>query len=168
MEKVGYAPGLIKYTTEHAVERNWGKAEVIRRAFRPRILIYVVIWSALIIAFFVSLGLRSDFKVNVVRDRATLARIVDGGNIENVYRIQVMNTTESVQTYTLQAEGLPQLQIHGETQLTLKPAEARWVVVQLRMPYGLEKKSGSHKVNILTSNQAGQTVREKAIFFIPR
>ena len=73
-----------------------------------------------------------------------------------------------MQTYTLQAEGLPQLQIHGETQLTLKPAEARWVVVQLRMPYGLEKKSGSHKVNILTSNQAGQIVREKAIFFIPR
>ena len=168
MDKVGYERGLIKYTTEHAVERNWGKAEVIRRAFRPRILIYTTIWAALIIAFFVSLGLRSDFKVNVVRDRATLARIVDGGQIENVYRIQVMNTTESAQHYSLQAQGLPQLQMHGETQLALKPAEARWVVVQLRMPYGLEKKSGSHKVDILTTNQAGQIVREKAVFFIPR
>ncbi len=168
MDKVGYERGLIKYTTEHAVERNWGKAEVIRRAFRPRILIYTAIWGALIIAFFVSLGLRSDFKVNVVRDRATLARIVDGGQIENVYRIQVMNTTEKEQTYTLHAQGLPQLQMHGESSLHLKPAEARWVVVQLRMPYGLEKKSGSHKVEILTTNQAGQVVREKAVFFIPR
>ncbi|MFI0545418.1 MAG: cytochrome c oxidase accessory protein CcoG [Brachymonas sp.] len=168
MEKVGYAPGLIKYTTEHAVERNWGRAEVLRRALRPRILIYTAIWSALIIAFFVSLGLRSDFKVNVVRDRATLARIVDGGQIENVYRIQVMNTTEREQHYSLSAQGLPQLQMHGEVSATLKPAEARWLVVQLRMPYGAEKKSGSHKVEVLTTNDAGQTVREKAVFYIPR
>jgi cytochrome c oxidase accessory protein FixG len=168
MEKVGYAPGLIKYTTEHAVERQWGKADIIRRAFRPRIWIYATIWLALIIAFFVSLGLRSDFKVNVVRDRATLARMVDGGQIENVYRIQVMNTTEREQHYQLKAEGLAQIQIHGEIATALKPAEARWLVVQLRVPYGAEKKSGSHKVMIETTNGAGQTVREPAVFYIPR
>ena len=105
---------------------------------------------------------------NVVRDRATLARIVDGGQIENVYRIQVMNTTEREQHYSLSAQGLPQLQMHGEVSATLKPAEARWLVVQLRMPYGAEKKSGSHKVEVLTTNDAGQTVREKAVFYIPR
>jgi cytochrome c oxidase accessory protein FixG len=168
MEKVGYAPGLIKYTTEHAVERKWGKAEVIRRAFRPRIVIYATIWAGLIIAFFVSLGLRSDFKVNVVRDRATLARIVDGGQIENVYRIQLMNTTEREQNYTLKAQGLPQLQMHGETSATLKPTEARWLVVQLRMPFSPAQKPGSHKVDIVTTNATGQAVHEKAVFYIPR
>ncbi len=168
MDKMGYEPGLIKYTTEHAVEEGWTKNETIRRIFRPRILIYTAIWTALVIAFFVSLGMRSEFKVNVVRDRASLARMVDGGQIENVYRIQVMNTTDRQQEFSLAAEGLEGLSVQGEAKVTLKPAEARWVVVQMRIPAGSQHKSGPHNIQVVTTNAAGQEVREKAVFFVPR
>jgi polyferredoxin len=47
----------------------------------------------------VSLALRSPFRVDVVRDRGVMARIVAGGAIENVYRLQIMNVTESEQRY---------------------------------------------------------------------
>ena len=168
MEKMGYAPGLIKYTTENALKKGWGKGEIIRRALRPRILIYTFIWCALVLAFFVNLGLRSEFKVNVVRDRASLARIVDDGAIENVYRIQVMNTTESQQKYTLEASGLPNLAVHGHNTLTLGPAEARWLVLQVRVPYDAQAKTGSQPIQISTRSANGQLVTEKAAFYIPR
>ena len=168
MEKMGYAPGLIKYTTENALKKGWGKGEIIRRALRPRILIYTFIWCALVLAFFVNLGLRSEFNVNVVRDRASLARIVDDGAIENVYRIQVMNTTESQQKYTLEASGLPNLAVHGHNTLTLGPAEARWLVLQVRVPYDAQAKTGSQSIQISTRSANGQLVTEKAAFYIPR
>ncbi len=42
-----------------------------------------------------SLAVRMPFKVDVVRDRATLAREVEDGVIENIYRLQIMNAAES-------------------------------------------------------------------------
>ena len=122
----------------------------------------------MVLAFFINLGLRSEFKVNVVRDRATLARIVDDGSIENVYRVQVMNTTESPQSYTLEASGLPRLSVHGHNTLTLGPAEARWLVLQVRVPYDAQAKTGSQTIQIRTRSASGQLVAEKAAFYIPR
>jgi polyferredoxin len=47
--------------------------------------------------------MRSPFRANVVRDRGTMARQVDDGFLENVYRVQIMNATELPQTYTREA-----------------------------------------------------------------
>jgi hypothetical protein len=52
-----------------------------------------------LLAMLASLVVRTPFKVDVVRDRAALSRIVDGGKLENVYRLQVMNATEEPQHY---------------------------------------------------------------------
>ena len=41
MDKVGYPRGLIRYSTENAVKRHADKAEILRRAFRPRVLVYL-------------------------------------------------------------------------------------------------------------------------------
>jgi peptide/nickel transport system substrate-binding protein len=39
------------------------------------------------------MAMRTPFKADVVRDRGTLARQVDDGWVENVYRLQIMNAT---------------------------------------------------------------------------
>ena len=52
------------------------------------------------------LALRAPFKADIVRDRGTLARLVDGGRIENVYRVQLMNGTEEKQRFRIAVEGL--------------------------------------------------------------
>jgi hypothetical protein len=61
--------------------------------------------AALAIGLLGSLALRTPLKVDVVRDRASLSRIVAGGRLENVYRLQVMNATEEPQRYRITAEG---------------------------------------------------------------
>ena len=45
-------------------------------------------------------------KVDVVRDRMTLARLVGEGRVENVYRLQLMNATEQPQRYRVTVQGL--------------------------------------------------------------
>jgi len=167
MDKVGYPRGLIRYSTEHALEQGWGRKEILRQVLRPRVLIYVAILSAVVVALIASLVLRTPFKVDIVRDRATLARLVDGNQIENVYRIQVMNATEKPQTFQLSVEDLPGLEIASDKSVTVDGAQSLWVPVQLRLPYG-SASSGSHTIHFRVTAPGVGEVREKSIFMVPR
>ncbi len=166
MDKVGYPRGLIRYSTERALEEGWGRSEILRRVLRPRVLIYSAILAAVTIALIASLFLRTPFRVDIVRDRATLARMVEGGKIENVYRVQIMNATEKQQTYTLSVEGLPGIQLVTEPRVTIEGAQSEWVPVRLQIPYDAAK-PGSHEIHIGVRADDGE-VREKSVFMVPR
>jgi cytochrome c oxidase accessory protein FixG len=168
MDKVGYARGLVKYSTEHALEQKWTKAQMVSHVFRPRVLIYTAILAAVVIAMGVSLTLRIPFKVDVVRDRGSLARIAEGGKIENVFRIQVMNATEATQTFHISVEGLPSLTVASEQEVTIGSTQSRWVAVRLQLPYeGAEP--GSHTIHFkIDAPDIGKGITEKAVFIVPR
>ena len=103
-----------------------------------------------------------------MRDRASLARIVSGGKIENVYRLQVMNATEITQKYRIAASGLPGLALVGEGLISVDATDARWVPVTLQLPYE-GAKAGSHEIHfeIEAINSPGR-VTEKSVFLVPR
>ena len=92
MDKMDYPRGLIRYSTENAVSQRLTPMDIVRRAFRPRVIIYAAILLALAAATAWSLSMRIPLKVNVLKDRGTLSREVDDGSIENIYRLQIMNT----------------------------------------------------------------------------
>jgi cytochrome c oxidase accessory protein FixG len=168
MDKVGYARGLVKYTTEHALEQKWTKAQTVSHVFRPRVLIYTAILGAVVLAMGISLALRIPFKVDVVRDRGSLARIADGGKIENVFRIQIMNATESTQKFRISVDGLPELKVASEPEVTIESTQSRWVAVNLQLPYeGAEP--GSHTIHFnIEAPGLDKSVTEKAVFIVPR
>ena len=166
MDKVGYPRGLIRYSTERAMEEGWGRSEILRRVLRPRVLIYSALLVVLIVGLLASLVIRTPFKVDIVRDRATLARIVQGGKIENVYRVQIMNATEKRQDYTLSVEGLPGIELMTDQRVTIDAAQSLWVPVRLQIPYDAAK-PGSHEIHIDVRAADGD-VREKSIFMVPR
>jgi polyferredoxin len=115
-----------------------------------------------------SLVVRTPLKVDVVRDRASLARIAEGGQLENVYRLQIMNATEQTQRYSLAATGLPGLLLLPAEAVEVAPAQSRWVVVRLQIPYG-SAAAGSHTVHFdLRSADGRAQVSEKAAFVVPR
>jgi polyferredoxin len=103
-----------------------------------------------------------------VRDRGSLARIAEGGKIENVFRIQVMNATESTQNFHISIEGLPGLKVASETDVSIESTQSRWVPVNLQLPYeGAEP--GSHTVYFkIYAPGLDKTVTEKAVFIVPR
>ena len=168
MDKMGYAHGLIRYTTQHALEQKWGKAEIIKHVARPRVLIYTAILAVITLAVGISLAVRTPFKVDVVRDRATLARITEDGAIENIYRLQVMNASEKEKTFALTVEGLKDISIATEPRVTVGPAEAHWMVVRVNIPYG-SSDAGSQKIQFNIQDEGSSDVlHEKSVFLVPR
>jgi cytochrome c oxidase accessory protein FixG len=168
MDKMSYPRGLIRYSTQNAVAQGWGKAQLLRRIFRPRVLVYSAILIGITVALFTSLALRSSFKVDVVRDRASLARIVSGGKIENVYRLQVMNATEHTQNYRITVSGLPGLVLASEGTFSVDATGSRWVPVTLQLPYE-GASAGSHEIHFeIEAINSPERVTEKSVFLVPR
>ena len=168
MDKMHYPRGLIRFSTQNGVSKGWGKAEILRRVLRPRVLIYTAILVALCVGMLASLVVRSPLKVDVVRDRAALSRIVAGGKLENIYRLQIMNATEAPQRYRIAAKGLQGLELASEAEFEIDAAQSRWVVVRLHIPYG-SAPAGSHAVHFdIQSLGTGAMVSEKSVFLVPR
>ncbi len=182
MDKMGYARGLVKYSTQNAITNKWSHNQMLQRIVRPRVLIYAAILSLLIVSLLASLWLRTPFRVNVVRDRGVMARLTDNGMLENVYRMQIMNGTENTQNYQLSVSGLKDLELEAEAAnegeedgdeqhsktFKVNPAESRWVVVGLKIQDGTAE-SGSHKIQFeIESLETKEKVTEKSIFLVPR
>jgi cytochrome c oxidase accessory protein FixG len=168
MDKMGYARGLVKYSTQNAINQHWTKSQTLRHVLRPRVLIYTAILAAIVIAMLVSLSLRTPFKVDVVRDRGVMARIVAGGKIENVYRLQLMNATESTQRYKISASGLPGLVVSSENVVTIGSTESRWVAVRVQAPFDVAA-PGSHAIQFeIEALDSPDRLNEKSVFLVPR
>jgi len=168
MDRMNYPRGLIRFTTQNAEAKGWGRAEILRHIVRPRVLVYTTVLLTLTVVVLTSLVVRTPFKVDVVRDRAALSRIVAGGKLENVYRLQIMNATEQPQRYRISATGLEGLAIASEAEATVGPAESRWVAVRLQIPYG-SAQPGSHPIHFTIAAEGGDdSISEKSAFLVPR
>jgi cytochrome c oxidase accessory protein FixG len=176
MDKLNYPRGLVRYATLNGVREHLDARAMLRRVLRPRVLIYSSIMVLISAAFVTSLMLRSPFKVDVVRDRATLARLVEDGRIENVYRLQIMNATESTQRYRIVAGGPKAITIVGRAEVEVAPTEARWVPVNVQIPpeTAADLGAGAHPIEfqITRLGNAGEdqalTLHEKSTFVVPR
>ncbi|WP_258867934.1 cytochrome c oxidase accessory protein CcoG [Alkalilimnicola ehrlichii] len=113
MDKMGYQPGLIRYTSENALQ---GRAV---RLLRPRVIVYALLLLALSSAFVVSIALRSPINLEVQGDRNVLFRELNDGRIENIYTLTIMNKGQQDSVFTLTASGIPGLEV------TTRPNELR-------------------------------------------
>jgi cytochrome c oxidase accessory protein FixG len=171
MHRMSYAPGLIRYATEHAMKTRQFGAEMWRHVFRTRTVIYGAILMVLVIALALGLASRTSFKVDVVRDRNALARVNGDGSIENVYRLQIMNTAERSRAFEVTVSGLSGLEISSESRFEMPAAQTMFHPVRLRLPEssigGIAP--GAHAVVFtIRSQDTGEQVTEKAVFYLAR
>ena len=94
MEKVGYPKGLIRYSTQNAID---GKPS---RVLRPRIVVYGTILLALMLAWAWGVTHRTPLIAEVLRDRNALFRETAAG-IENGYTLKIVNKTDRAQRYRI-------------------------------------------------------------------
>jgi len=168
MDKVGYPRGLIKYSTENAIANRWTQQQVKKHVFRPRVLVYTTILMGIVTAIVVTLATRTPFKVDVVRDRGVMARVVEAGKTENVYRLQIMNATESDQHYRVTVTGLPGLTVTSEDTILVKSTEARTLPVRVQAPFEAAA-PGSHEIHFeIESLDSPGRLREESKFVIPK
>jgi cytochrome c oxidase accessory protein FixG len=149
MDKMQYPRGLIRFDTQNGLAQHLTRGQEWKRVLRPRVLIYGTILLLVSGALLASLLLRTPFKVDVLRDRASLARIVDEGRIENVYRLQIMNASEQPQRYRLAVGGLPDAALVRSEEVEVGAAAARWVPVAVQLPPQAAKAAGpgAHRID---------------------
>ena len=134
--------------------------------------------------------MRNPLKVDVIRDRGTLAREAAPGVIENVYRLQLMNTDEKARELVIRAEGLPGLRVVGvEQPIALGAGATKLVALRLQAVLDGNAESdarskrehnehdqqdelspGTHKIEFIVQAVGNEKVarHEKSSFIIPR
>jgi cytochrome c oxidase accessory protein FixG len=174
MDKMNYPRGLVRYVTQNGLDQRLEPGQMWRRVFRPRVIVYTTILFVVVGALVASVALRSPFRVDVVRDRASLARIVDDGQIENVYRLQVMNATERPQRYRIDVAGMPGIRIDGKAEVEVGPAQAHWVTVTVRVPPEASARAGAQPIEFrierveVRADATPAAAIEKSTFIVPR
>jgi cytochrome c oxidase accessory protein FixG len=170
MDRMGYPRGLIRYASSNSLAAGLDRRQMWKRVLRPRTLVYASILLAVAVAAGVSLALKNPLKADVARDRGALAREASPGVIENVYRVQIMNTAEKPRRFTLTAEGLPGLAVAGvEQPVEVEAASAKLVPLRLQAPADAGT-PGPHKVELVIEAVDDPRVvrRENTTFILPK
>lgn len=118
MDRMGYPRGLIRYTTQNALE---GKPT---HFIRPRIMIYATILLVAGSLTAYAILTRPSLSMDVLRDRNTLYRILDDGRIENSYTLKINNRGETRHSYRLEARGAEGVEAQSDPSIIILPPGA--------------------------------------------
>ncbi|MGY3265018.1 4Fe-4S dicluster domain-containing protein [Lysobacter sp. HA35] len=117
MAKVGYPKGLIRYTTQNAID---GRRS---RVLRPRVFVYGALLLTLSLGWAWGVTHRAPLTVEAMRDRNALYRPVADG-IDNGYTLKLANKTDAAQLYRVRLDGAPTgLEIRGIPAAIAVPAQ---------------------------------------------
>ena len=97
MDKMGMPHGLIRYTTQHALDGQPG------RVLRPRIFVYAALLTALVAGWTWGVAHRSPLIADVLRDRNALYQ-QQGDHVANGYTLKLVNKTDADRTYRVHIE----------------------------------------------------------------
>jgi len=135
---------------------------------RPRILLYTVILVVITGAASWFMAHRIPLKVDIIRDRATLAREADDGSIENLYTLQFMNTEEQPRHYRIDVRGLDGIKLSTAQEIEVPAASLRAVQTTVQVPPEAGKK-GANPIffDISAVDDKDIHLSEKASFMLP-
>jgi polyferredoxin len=140
MDKMGYPRGLVRYSTQHAMDG--GTTHVLR----PRILVYGTLLGALCIGFLFALFTRTPVELDIIRDRNALYRLSRPGYVENVYLLRIINKDELPHTYEIDVTGLPTISLETDpSQITVAASEVATAAARVLIEDGAAA-SGGHDI----------------------
>lgn len=168
MDKMDYPRGLIRYSTENAVSKHYSPMDIVRRAFRPRVIVYGSILFLLSGATAWSLATRIPLKVNVLKDHTTLSREADDGSIENSYQLKVLNTGDQTRTFRLRISGIDGIRVENNKEITVTGGDIGSQTVVVTADPG-SAKSGANPITFSVEdiNDPAVAVTEKSKFWLP-
>ena len=171
MDKMEYPRGLIRYSTENGVSKRYSPKDIIRRAFRPRVIIYTTILLLLTGMTAWLLAARVPLKLNVLKDHSSLSREADDGSIENIYELKVLNTGEQTRTFRLTIEGIDGIRLNGNNLVTVTGGGigSETVVAAVDAESAESAKPGAHPISFRIEDIADPAVAvsEQSKFWLP-
>lgn len=162
MDKMGYPRGLVRYTTENALE---GKPSKI---VRFKTVLYAVVLVVLTSGLLYSLATRVPLQLDIFRDRNSLYRETGDGLIENVYTLKVLNMDKYPHQYQLTASGIEDMKLHGADDVSVDAGEILTLIVRLEVdPVNIPQISNKVIFHLRTVNYPELTIDQKARFLGP-
>ena len=161
MDKMGYPRGLIRNTTQNALD---GKPS---RILRPRVLVYGSLLLMLLVGSAIGIATRTPLLVDVIRDRNALYRVAADGSIENAYLLRIVNKEDRPHVFTVRVEGAPGVAlVESDARHAAAGEEVLTVPVTLRAPAGVAV--GRVDVRFVVDSDAeGVQAVEETRFFGP-
>ncbi len=162
MDKMGYERGLIRYTTENALQ---GKPS---RILRPRTAVYGLILAAIISTFVWAVFNRSELIVEVLRDRNVMYRETVDDRIENVYTIKLVNKASEERYYEISVTGEDAVSgLDLPDSVRVDAGQVRDLVVTLTAP--ADAVSGRHPITfqVRRIDDPDQVKSNDSAFFAP-
>ena len=138
MDKVGYERGLIRYSTERALEHKK------YRLVRPRTLVYTGVLALLLTTMVASVILRKPV-------------IVDGRQgIENSYTIRVINKHNEDHDYVLSVSGVEGIALRAENTFSVSGESVATLPVSVVVPH--EYAAGGHVIEFRVDATDGSDI----------
>lgn len=122
MDKMGYPRGLVRYTTENALEGR--KSHIMR----PRLLGYFAALVLMMGTFAWAINDRMPLNFDAERERTQLYQVTRDGQISNVFSLTIRNLDDQDHTYQLSVAGLPSLTLDSST-ISVPAGESRFEAV---------------------------------------
>ena len=166
MDKMGYPRGLIRYTTESALEKKYPESAILTRLKRPRVVMYAVVLLTVLGVAMTSLVMRQPMRLDIVRDRASLVRETDEGMLENTYNLRLINLSEKPQQVRLGVDGLEGIKLVTDTPVvTIGPTGNEVITVHAQVDPEAAT-SGSHPIHFTAPSVDGGSISlsEKSSF----
>jgi cytochrome c oxidase accessory protein FixG len=202
MDKIGKERGLISYATLADYNSNMALAtgngtkpidpQRVRKQgakfsdqiehfhfnkiLRPRVLLYVSVFTAMGLGLLATLLMRDRLELNVLHDRNPQFVILSDGSIRNGYTIKILNMVPQHRTMELTLEGLPGATMASEpaTQpegrsinLEIGPDQTHPVKVYVTLPKTEAQSDKSALSFVLTDKTLGERDTYKAAFNAP-
>ena len=163
MDKMGYPKGLIRYTTENAMQGR--PAHILR----PRVVVYALLLVTIMSALGWALAHRVPMELDIIRDRNALYRETPQGLVENVYTLKVVNMQDKPERYRLSVSGLPGLKLINRLGIITVPAgEVLPVGVQVQIdPVELKQPSNDIYFTLETLDGTPLKITEPSRFIGP-
>ncbi|MGI9325261.1 MAG: cytochrome c oxidase accessory protein CcoG [Pseudomonadales bacterium] len=125
MNKLNRDPGLIRYTTEHALSggtTHWLRGRSIGYALATLVMAMLFVFAVLS---------RAPLSVEITRDRGAMFHLQDDGSVTNDYSLKVTNKTSKALTIETTLSSPSALTLAATAALTLGARESEYRTVQV-------------------------------------
>lgn len=166
MDSIGYPRGLIRYTSQKALE---GKKS---NPFNLKNLGYALVLMAAIGLLIWGITHRAMVELNVAQFRQPLSVTLSDGRIQNRYEIKINNKTSEPVRYRISIDGLPQAELDlGDNQVvTVHPEHSIKLMAKVnRHPQQAEqeRRAFDFVIHQLDSDTPLET-RQETVFYTPQ
>lgn len=164
MDKLGMQRGLIRYAAEHGKD-GLSARHPWRHLLRLRVLGYAGVLAVGIALYVTTLSMRAPLKLNVALERDTVGRKIEGGALENAYRLHIINSDERPHRYLLTVAGIETISLAGEAEVSVGGISSRVLPVRVRVDAG-HGIAGANRIRFELEELDGGAVRisEPAVF----